>query len=118
MRRVVSNSTTLDKSRAEDAIIALLQFAKAPSHILGTVRSITHDNRYRLATKVLETLPDRKPKTGWRFIVDIAKRRVETLNILKDSFGLVRTIIVNYYNFVIDSFSGECLYQRTHNFDS
>src|SRR5215212_9703041 len=115
VRRIVGDSTTLDEARAEDATITFVQFAKAPNHILRTVGAVTHENSYRVASKVLETTPNRKPKTGRGFVIDIAKRRVGTLEVSESSFGLICTVIVDYYDFVFDFFSGECAYQRTHN---
>src|SRR5215217_2478734 len=115
VRRIVGDSTTLDEARAKDAIITFVQFAKAPNHIRRTVRAVTHENRYRVASKVVETRSNRKPKTVRGFVINIAKRRVETLELLESSFGLIRTIIVDYYNLMIDFFSGKYLYQRTHN---
>jgi len=72
-----------------------VQFAKALNYILRTIGAIPHNNRYCVTSKVVETFPDCKPKTGWRFIIDVAKRRVETLKVLENNFGLIRTIIVD-----------------------
>ena len=92
-----------------------MQFAKALDHILGTIRAIAHKNCYRVASKLIEAFSDRKTKTGRGFLVDGAERRVETWKILEDGLSIIRTVIVDYYNLMVDLVSSECLHQQTHN---
>jgi len=68
---IINDLAAANKARTENTLITLLQFPVIPDDIFRRIRTVSHNDRERIANVLSDSAADRESKTVRRLIIDI-----------------------------------------------